>query len=473
MHWDYFLYLFVYFVLLLGVGSLFSPKMKNLEDFFLASRRLPASLVYLSVVASWLGATSTLVSVDEAYSRGISSFWVMGMPAVVTVLIFALFLAGRIRRLPIITLPDLVEMRYGRTVRHMASLLIVWYMILLASSQMVALGQFLKVFCGMPYVYSLMVGTGVVLIYSVAGGFFSVVLTDSLQFFLLGGGLLGLFVYFLNSEPVFHLSERVSQAGKEDYFNFFLDVDKNLLIVLSFTLAWLISPIVWQRIQAAQSAKKAREGLWAASGTFFLLYWCVVFSGMFAFFLFPTGEAKGPLLSTLISTELGKVLGGVLFVAIVAAIMSTLDTAINTGAMSLSRDVFEKIILKHRIRREVLASRVATLLMGAMAFLIAAQLESILKALGLASEIMAEGLFIPGMAMIFLKKRKPTAGLLSLGFGGGYAVLGFLCQLEILPFLFPPWPHSVPYGIALCLGGFLLGLWIDGRKELKEHKKNF
>ncbi|MBS3818180.1 sodium:solute symporter family protein [bacterium] len=467
MHWDYFLYLFIYFVLLLGVGSLFSPKMKNLEDFFLASRRLPASLVYLSVMASWLGATSTLVSVDEAYAQGISSFWVMGMPAVVTVLLFAVFLADPIRRLPIITLPDLVEMRYGRTVRHMASLVIVWYMILLASSQMVALGQFLKLFCGMPYLYSLMIGTGVVLVYSVLGGFFSVVLTDSLQFFFLGGGLLGLFVYFLGSVPVLHLPDQVSQAGKEGYFNFFLDVDKNLLIVLSFTLAWLISPIVWQRIQSAQSAKKARKGLWAASGTFFLVYWCVVFAGMFALFLFPLGEIKGPLLSALISTKLGKVLGGILFVAIVAAVMSTMDTAINTGAMSLTRDVFEKIILGRRLKHPVGASRGATVLMGALAFLIAAQLESILKALGLASEIMAEGLFIPGMAMIFLKKRRKMAGLLSLGFGGGYSVFGFLCQLGILPFDFPSWPYSVPYGVGLCLGGFLLGWWVDTRGGMK------
>ncbi|MEE9390536.1 MAG: hypothetical protein V3U91_04770, partial [Candidatus Aminicenantaceae bacterium] len=132
--------------------------MKSLEDFFLASRNLPVSLVYLSLCASWFGATSILVSTDEAFAHGISAFWVMGIPATLTVLLLAFFLARPIRQLPIVTLPDLVELRYGRLVRHLASLLIVWYMVVLASSQMVAIGNLLKTFLGSSYILSLSLG---------------------------------------------------------------------------------------------------------------------------------------------------------------------------------------------------------------------------------------------------------------------------------------------------------------------------
>jgi len=92
-----------------------------------------------------------------------------------------------------------------------------------------------------------------------------------------------------------------------------------------------------------------------------------------------------------------------------------------------------------------------------LAFLVAIKLQSILRTLGLASEIMAEGLFIPGMAMIFLKKKLPKAGLLSLLLGGGFSLLGFLCEVDILPFSWPSWPYSVPYGIGLSLIGFGIG----------------
>jgi len=109
----------------------------------------------------------------------------------------------------------------------------------------------------------------------------------------------------------------------------------------------------------------------------------------------------------------------------------------------------------------VLVSRLSTLFMGAMAFLVATKFQSILKTLGLASEIMAEGLFIPGMAMLFLRKKLPAAGFLSLTLGGGFSLIGFLSELRVLPFHLPSWPYSVPYGVGLSLMGFLAGFVVE------------
>ncbi len=435
--------------------------MKNLEDFFLASRRLPAFLVYLSLAASWFGATSTLVSTDEALEAGISSFWIMGAPAVLTVLILAFFLARPIRRLPIVSLPDLVELRYGRAVRHLAAILIIWYMAVLAASQMVAIGNFLMSFLGTSYLMSLTLGTIVVLVYSVFGGFFSVAITDALQFFLLVAGVLGLFFFLSDTSSLSEVSLLSSELGKNNYFNFFFNFKENFLIVLSFTLAWTISPIAWQRIQAGRTDRSARLGLFAASGTFFLLYWIVVLIGMLSLPLFFSQKIEAPLFSEIISSRTGIFLGGVLFVAIVAAVMSTMDTAINTGALSLTRDVYQQIFSLRKGKRIVLVSRLSTLLVGGLAFLVATRFQSILKTLGLASEIMAEGLFIPGIAMIFLKKKLPMAGFLSLLLGGGYSLVRFLCETKLLPLSWPSWPYSVPYGLGLSLLGFAAGVVIE------------
>ena len=421
----YLITLLGYFILLLLTGFLFSRKMKSLEDFFLASRNLPAFLVYLSIAASWIGATSTLVSVDEAFRSGISSFWVMGVPALLTIVCFVFFLARPIRNLPIVTLPDLVEMRYGAGVRHLASILIVWYMVLLAASQMVAVGNFLKAILGTSYLGGLVLGTTVVLIYAVLGGFFSVVVTDSLQFFLLVIGLFSLLFFLAGSSSFAEISSLASQLGRENYFNFFFDIKTNILIALSFTCAWIISPIVWQRIQASRSEMAARRGLLAAGGTFLVIYGVIVFIGIFGLALFPSGVQSGPLLSALISSRTGTALGVILFIAITAAVMSTMDTAINTGALSLTRDVYQRLFRIRRKNNPVLAGRLATLLITALAFLIATRLQNILKTLGLASEIMTEGLFLPGVVMVFLRRKLPTAGLLSLVLGGDVFFVGF------------------------------------------------
>jgi hypothetical protein len=72
---DLFIYLLLYFALLLLAGFFFSKKIKTIEDFFLASRDLPALLILLTLAGSWLGATSTLVSVDEAFDNRDSCYF--------------------------------------------------------------------------------------------------------------------------------------------------------------------------------------------------------------------------------------------------------------------------------------------------------------------------------------------------------------------------------------------------------------
>jgi SSS family solute:Na+ symporter len=421
---ELFIYLLLYFFLLLSIGFFFSKKIKSLEDFFLASRDLPALLILLTLAGSWLGATSTLVSVDEAFDKGISSFWVIGIPSIVTVVVFALFLTRPIRRLPFVTLPDLMEARYGRMVRHLAAVLIVWYMVLLAASQMVAMGTFLKSFLGTSYFIALFLGTVVVLFYSVFGGLFSVVITDGFQFFLLVSGILGLLFSLLGMSSWDNVSRVARTMDGSDHFNFFLGFERNIWIALSFTFAWIISPIVWQRIQAARTERDARLGLLGAGGIFVVFFGCIVLVGILSLPLAMPVEGADTILSTLIHSYAGKFLGGILFLAIIAAIMSTMDTAINTGALSLTRDIYQQFIPSSRQKNVVLMSRLATFVVGVFAFLIATRLQSILKTLGLASEVMAEGMFVPGVAMIFLRKKYPTAGMLSLVLGSGYAILG-------------------------------------------------
>ena len=453
-----------YAALVLAAGLLARRRMGSLSDFFLAGRSLPAGLIFVSLTASWFGATSILVTTDEAFRTGISAFWIVGAPAVLTILVLAAGLVRPLRRLPIMTIPDLVELRYGRTVRHLASALIVWYMVMLAASQMVALGRFLTGFLGLPYIGCAALGAAVVLAYSAAGGLRSVVFTDIVQCALLVAGIGGLAVFLAGQGAAGDMGRAIASAGREGYLSPFRDFGTSALTTLSFTLAWTISPIALQRIRAGRSERAARTGLLAAAGSLFLLYAAVVLCGILALPLFSGNAPADTLLTAVIRTKAGWVLGGMLFVAVLAALLSTMDTAINTGAMTLTRDVVEQV-RPRAAARPVLVSRLATVAVGAAAFLVASGFRDILRTIGLASEIMAEGFFIPGMAMIFMKRRAPLAGFLSLVLGGGFSVLSFLGALGALPIGLPVWPHSVPYGLALSAVGFAVGITLQPGKK--------
>ena len=127
-------------------------------------------------------------------------------------------MTGPLRRLGVMTIPDLAELRYGRAVRHLVSALIIWYMVLLAASQMVALGRFLQTFLGLSYTTCLAIGTAVVLIYATAGGLRSVVFTDVVQVALLAAGVAGLAFFLSGRTPWSEIGGLVSAAGKTRLF---------------------------------------------------------------------------------------------------------------------------------------------------------------------------------------------------------------------------------------------------------------
>jgi SSS family solute:Na+ symporter len=450
-----------YLALVLAAGLAFSRRMRSLEDFFLGGRRFPAGLIYVSLTASWFGATSILVTADEALRTGLGAIWVVGLPAVATVVLLALVFVRPLHRLSVLTWSELVELRYGRATRLLSAVLLVWYMAVLAASQMVALGHFLGAFLGLSYGWSLAAGTAVVLAYATFGGLRSVVFTDLLQFVLLAAGVAVAYVLAAGRASWGYVAAAAAaEAGRPGYFRLFENFEENGLIFLSFTLAWTISPIALQRIQAARSVGAARRGLAATAATLLALYVLVVLAGMLSLPAYRNGPPAHPLMAELAAGRTSFVAGGIIFIAVLAAILSTMDTAVNAGALVLVRDFIEKAVPGAR-RRPVVWSRAATLLVGLAALAVALRFPSILKTIGLSSEVMAEGFFVPGLAMIFMRRPRPRAGLFGLVSGGSYAVASFFGAMGLLPLGLPAWPRSVPYGLALSAAGFLIGWRLD------------
>jgi len=439
----YLIGLFIYFVVLVLIGLFLSRKSPDFDSYFYGKRKLGSFLIFFTVTASWFGAASTIATVNAAYKTGFNAVWLLGIPTVTTIFIF-IIINKKIRETHFVSLPILLEKYYGKPVSAFASFLIFFYMVVLAASQLVAWGKFISGFIAENYEITVITGAVVVILYSYLGGYLSIVFTDGLQFFLLTLSLvyLVLFFNFKRSTPMF----------KPTDFDFFANSYPNLLMTLSFTLAWVISPIIWQRIASARSAKASKRGLVMSIAAFSVLYFFVILVGIHLRGFSSEGDEFGFVIKN------GIPIGGSLlvFLGIAAAIMSTADTAINVGALTLVKDVFQ---IKHK-NRVVLYAKIATFISGVLAVLIALKFDSIIKTLGLASEIMAEGLFIPGIYALLFKKKRPLAALLSLVLGGGFSMIVFFNAYGLLLPL-PQWPYSLPYGLALSLIGFITGYFLD------------
>ncbi len=446
----------------LWAAGLWAPgRRAGFESFFLASRRLGPARVAFSLGVSWVGAASLLVSTDEASRDGLSAIWIIGVPAVITLLVLAA-LTKPVRAASGQTLAGLMRARYGRAAESMTVALIVWYMTVLAASQMVAAGPFLAAFLGTGPTLGMALAAAIAIAYSTAGGLQAVARTHVIQFILLVAGVGAMAASLASRVPRSAVGEAAAAAGQNGYFDPLAGGVRNLLVAASFVLAWTISPIAWQRMQAARDERAARLGSLAAAAFLGLFYLGIVATGMLFRPLGLEGGAGTPLVTRFVSLEAGSFLGGLVFVTVLAAILSTMDAALNAGSFTLTGGILAgKSGREGQGGRPLVLARITTAGLASAAFLIAARLGDILTTLGLASTIMAEGLLVPGLAALFLKRKAPLAGVLSLVLGGGHATVCFLAGSGLALFPCPAWPKSLPLGVALGAAGFLAGLALE------------
>jgi SSS family solute:Na+ symporter len=374
---------------------------------------------------------------EKGMKTGFNAIWLLGVPTFLTIFIF-IILNNKIRENNFISLPEFLKYYYGEKVSYFASYLVLFYMVMLAASQFVAWGKFISVFINTNYELTIIIGGFVVILYSFLGGYLSVIFTDAVQFVLISSALIYLF---------FHSNKSMEYLKSED-FNIFDNFSLNILIVISFTLAWTISPIIWQRIASAKSVKAARSGLFFSLIALIIIYLVIIISSISLRQYGLNIELGGIVFNYL--PKFGSML---VFIGIASAIMSTADSALNIGSLTLTKDIFKKD------KDNVIYAKIFTALCGIFAIIISIGFTSIIKTLGLASEIMAEGFFIPGMAALIFKIKNPLSGILSLTLGGGFSILVFLNEYG-LKIPVPDWPYSLPFGISLSLSGFLIGLFV-------------
>ncbi|MGH3357866.1 MAG: sodium:solute symporter family protein [Nocardioidaceae bacterium] len=421
--------LVVYFAVLLAAAT-YKRRTATEEDYFLAGRAMPAWSLGLAFVATWYGGNSALISVDDAFHNGMSSWWILGGPTVIAV-VALIFLAPAIRRVGSVSQNGIMASRYNATSGNLLSIVLTVYLIVWGASQMVAIGHFFVSFFGISYALAVLIGTAVSLVYALIGGFRAVVLTESIQFVLLLAGLIVTMVVALVLSGGFDDIGRAADAARDPgYFNLFSGIGSNLTYIISFGLAFTIDGAAWQRIQAARNPRSARMTAVTAMGGFVPLYFFVVITGIAALAVFDEAPADG-IVSTLASDHMSPLLGSIVFVGVAAAIMSTICTTFNVGSLYMT-ELFVKYARPDATERsKVRIGMVGTMIAATAGFLVAVKLPSALHLLALASEMLAAGLFVPMILGFFWRRGTSAGAVASIVSGGSFIMYGFVIELGL------------------------------------------
>lgn len=420
----------LYIIGIIAVG-IWNRKSENSDDYFLASRKLPAWLLAVTFIASWWGGGSAIDLVDHAHKNGLSTFWIYGVPVLIATALMFLFAKG-IRNVATLSQPQLMYQRYNSTVSLLLTIFIVIFMVIASAVQVIVVGKFFQAFFDVSYEMGAVLGTLIVLTYSLFGGFKGVVLTDLLQFVFFLFTVLFLFYVTYDRSGGWQAVQATALANeKEGYTSFFNNVADNLAYVITFGTAWMIQANIWQRISAAKKATDAKKMMLIAFIAFIPLYLMVTFTGMFASVLYEAVPKSG-IVPDMISTIPNPFLSAILFVGLCAAIMSTMDSLINTGALSLTVDVYQKYINTDASEKHsVLIARISTFIMGALALLIALKIKSVLTISWIGSDFLTSGAFIPLVLGFLWVRGTSKAATISMVFGLLFSSYNLLVALGV------------------------------------------
>ncbi|MGB5988881.1 MAG: sodium:solute symporter family protein [Marinifilaceae bacterium] len=386
-----------------------SKASKNSEDYFLAGRQLPFWALSITFIASWWGGGSAVDLVDHAFKQGLGSFWIYGMPVLFSTFLMYIFAKG-IRKIGTLTQPQLMEKRYNEKVAFMLSILILVFMIIGTTIQIIVIGNFFQIFYNIDYKIAALIGTSFVVFYSFFGGFKGVVITDLIQFIFLLIAAVTLFGVAYHYSGGFENIKTISQArGKNEFFSFTHNISNNIVYIITFGSSWMIQANIWQRISATKTPNDAKKMMKLSFFVFIPLYLMVTLTGMLSIGLYEEIPSGG-IVPAIIQDYMPTGIAALMFVGICSAIMSTMDSMINTGALVMSVDVFKKKFLPEASPKQMLvAGKVSTLIVAILALLIALSIRSIIKISWIGSDFLATGAFIP-LVLGFLWKRGNSKG---------------------------------------------------------------
>ncbi len=183
----------IYLAGCMAAGLWMRRYVRGVEEFAVAGREMNVNLGIASLAATELGLVTIMYTAQLGFEKGLAgamvgvimalAFWLVGRTG---------FIIGPLRTAGVMTIPELFEKRFNVRVRWLAGLFVVLGGLLNMGIFLRLGGEFLVWATGMPPSWLEWVMTillGLVLLYTALGGMLSVLVTDYLQFLVMGVGI--------------------------------------------------------------------------------------------------------------------------------------------------------------------------------------------------------------------------------------------------------------------------------------------
>jgi SSS family solute:Na+ symporter len=365
---------------------IFTRKKGNFEEFSVAGRSLGFFLIFSSICASYIGPGWTMGLTRQGFTSGMFMSFIVPFCGI-GLSIVGFFLVPSIRNkfANSFSIGDLVggkKSHNHKIIQISTGLVSLIFFGAISVAMSYAGGELINNVFGLSKIWSIIIMTSIVIVYSYFGGIRATIQTDAIQF-----------LHFIILIPILALLMLFNENFSWEEYSVITSVNTTNAInmepattILGMALLWLLSASgldsgIIGRILASKNSKVASNAA-VAAGVFLALWFVLmVFIGSAGFYLYPELADNDQVLLQIASKNFPGILYGIFIIAMIGVVMSSQDTLLNSSSVLFGEDIVGTIFPSIHESKKLLVAKSYTIFLGVVSILIASKLSSVLGAI--------------------------------------------------------------------------------------------
>lgn len=386
-----------FMVATVGVGLWLSKRAsKNIKTYFLAGNDIPWYYLGLSNASGMFDVSGTMIAVTWLFVYGLKSAWIPWLWPIWNQIIMMVFLAVWMRRSNVLTGAEWITFRFGKSLgSRLSHMVTVFFAIIIVIAFMAyfveGIGKFAAQFLPWDLAWSMgsvqlssddtyaLIIIGITTLYTMKGGFYSVVGTEVMQFFVMTIACIIVGVIAMSSTTGAQIQAAVPDAWDSIWFGWNLELDWSqhlpavndriaddgyttfgfifTLMVFKGIWASLAGPVPsydMQRVLSTQTPKDAAK-MFGLTPVVLMFPRYVMIAGVtvLALVYMDSSQLVDPTTGALdfervlpfaVSEYVSSGFKGLLLAGLLAAFMSTFAAFINAGSAYVVNDIYRRYV---------------------------------------------------------------------------------------------------------------------------------
>ncbi|WP_039456743.1 sodium:solute symporter family transporter [Candidatus Jidaibacter acanthamoebae] len=410
-----------FLILCLLIGLLKSVKIKSLKEFAIGYKNISVTVLVCTIYASATGAGSTIGIVGKIYEFGLI-FVIRQMLEPLYWLITTKIIGSNIGKFKgCVTLGEIMYKLYGTPGRWIVALSSTVISLGSIAAQALALGFVFNYFLGIETAYGILIGYGIITLYSTLGGIRAVIHTEifksTIFFFIIP---IAYIIAFTSTGGLKSLIAYLPQSHLYIVLN-----NDNTSLLASFVVFALLPGVdaaFIQRCLIANDTRKLKQTLnmIALISIPFSAALCLIAYKMRV--VFPNITPDETLLKFI--TLLPPILKGIMVAGLMAIIMSMAEATINSASIILVNDILNILRINLSNRAQLVSLRIITVILAISSLVLIKYSKNILDLVWLVANFWEPLIAIPTIAGFLGFKTNSKSFIASVVFAILFTLIG-------------------------------------------------